>query len=135
MSAARPLFNSSSSLLSPISLYRRILRIHRALPPLQRSLGDDYVKSEFHRHKDIVNPVHVVGFLGQWQTYLEELERQATNKDNWGKPISEDLLDKFSDEQIGQLCALKSEATSNINQEKESESENLQTREVENMVR
>src|SRR6185369_4566235 len=124
MSAARPLFNSSSSLLPPISLYRRILRIHRALPPLQRSLGDGYVKSEFRRHKDIVNPVHIVGFLGQWQTYLEELERQAANKNNWGKQIGEDLLDKFSNEQVGQLYALKNETkgSSNINQEKESKS-------------
>ena len=122
MSAARPLFNSSPSLLPPIPLYRRILRIHRVLPPLHRSLGDDYVKSEFRRHKDIVNPVHIVGFLGQWQNYLEELEKQTANKDNWGKQISEDLLDKFSHEQIGQLYALKNEANNNISQE-ESESE------------
>lgn len=39
-----------------------------------RSLGDDYVKSEFKRHKAAENPVHVMGFLLEWNKYLDTLE-------------------------------------------------------------
>jgi hypothetical protein len=54
--------------LPPLRLYRRILRAHRKyLPPAARLLGDRYVKEEFHRTKDTDNPVHVIGFLTQWQ--------------------------------------------------------------------
>uniref|UniRef100_A0A8C9UKE0 Succinate dehydrogenase assembly factor 3 n=1 Tax=Spermophilus dauricus TaxID=99837 RepID=A0A8C9UKE0_SPEDA len=35
------------------SLYRRILQLHRVLPPDLKSLGDQYVKDEFRRHKTI----------------------------------------------------------------------------------
>ncbi|CAG8671571.1 5499_t:CDS:1, partial [Scutellospora calospora] len=52
---------SSANLLPPLILYRQLLRAHRKLPPSFRSLGDDYVKSEFKRHKNITNPIHIVG--------------------------------------------------------------------------
>eukprot|EP00519_Triparma_laevis_P001912 CAMPEP_0182515974 /NCGR_PEP_ID=MMETSP1321-20130603/39330_1 /TAXON_ID=91990 /ORGANISM="Bolidomonas sp., Strain RCC1657" /LENGTH=42 /DNA_ID= /DNA_START= /DNA_END= /DNA_ORIENTATION= len=32
-------------------LYRRILRLHRFLPPHMKDLGDTYVRSEFALHK------------------------------------------------------------------------------------
>lgn len=54
--------SSPLALLPPIPLYRRLLRAHRRkLPKEQRLLGDEYVKGEFRRHKDIENPVHIVG--------------------------------------------------------------------------
>jgi hypothetical protein len=53
-------------LLAPIKLYREILKSHRNLPAAMRAMGDDYVKSEFKRHKDIDNPAHIVGFVSQW---------------------------------------------------------------------
>lgn len=50
------------ALLPPIPLYRRLLRAHRkCLPVEMRLLGDEYVKSEFRAHRDIDNPVHIVG--------------------------------------------------------------------------
>lgn len=54
-------------LLAPLTLYRHILRAHRCLPAAMRSMGDDYVKSEFRRHQKIDNPAHIVGFISEWQ--------------------------------------------------------------------
>lgn len=63
-----------------------------------RSLGDDYVKAgtlflpmrlcrysplplsrmaEFRRHREVSNPVHIIGFLSQWKKYLDELAEQS----------------------------------------------------------
>ena len=57
--------------LPPLQLYRRLLRAHRKyLPPAARVIGDEYVKAEFQRTKDTENPIHIVGFLTQWQVYI-----------------------------------------------------------------
>jgi len=57
--------------LPPLKLYRRLLRAHRKyLPPAARVIGDEYVKLEFHRTKDTENPIHIIGFLSQWQVFL-----------------------------------------------------------------
>lgn len=83
-------------LLPPIPLYRRILRAHRKhLSENMRLIGDNYVKSEFRSHRNIENPVHIVGrhfillkrvyldliviiyqvgFLTEWQMYAQKLE-------------------------------------------------------------
>ncbi|KAI7849535.1 hypothetical protein BDC45DRAFT_271824 [Circinella umbellata] len=116
-------------ILAPLSLYRHILRVHRCMPAAMRAMGDDYVKSEFRRHKDIDNPVQIMGFLSQWQDYLVTLEEQTAPKmdikdsiandpfvrsfnvpeGGWGKKLDEQRWDKLSDEQIGQLYELKNE--------------------------
>ncbi|KAI8144761.1 hypothetical protein BJV82DRAFT_643967 [Fennellomyces sp. T-0311] len=116
-------------LLGPLQLYRQILRVHRYLPPAMRAMGDDYVKSEFRRHQNIDNPAHIVGFLSQWQDYMETLQEQTKPSDRespapandplvrsfnvpeggWGKKIDSERLDKLSDEQIGQLYELRQE--------------------------
>lgn len=50
------------ALLPPIPLYRRLFRTHRkCLPREMRLLGDEYIKSEFRAHRDVENPVHIVG--------------------------------------------------------------------------
>jgi hypothetical protein len=91
------------ALLPPIPLYRRLLRIHRRkLPPEERVFGDTYLKAEFHRHKDVENPLHIVGFLTQWQQYGQALEG-----DQWGREkLDVGLLDKMSDQQVGQMYEL-----------------------------
>lgn len=91
------------NVLPPIPLYRRLLRIHRnKLPPEERVMGDLYLKDEFRRHKDIDNPIHIIGFLTQWQQYGQMLEG-----DEWkGQKFDQDLLDKMSDQQIGQMYEL-----------------------------
>lgn len=56
--------SSPLALLPPIPLYRRLLRAHRRnLPKEQRLLGDEYVKAEFRRHRNVENPVHIVGVV------------------------------------------------------------------------
>lgn len=81
------------ALLPPIPLYRRILRAHRKhLEPEQRVIGDKFVKKEFHDHKDVENPVHIVGFLTEWQTYAQQVEGE-----NWrGEKMDPGKIDKMS---------------------------------------
>ncbi|OBZ88649.1 Succinate dehydrogenase assembly factor 3, mitochondrial [Choanephora cucurbitarum] len=125
-------------LMAPLKLYRDILRSHRALPAAMRSMGDDYVKSEFKRHKTIDNPAHIVGFVSQWQSYLDLIKEQTAPlpKDSpapsddplvrsfnipanggWGKKLDPQLLDKMSDEQLGQLYELRSEVKRSLGDE------------------
>ncbi|KAL5408643.1 hypothetical protein PMIN03_006411 [Paraphaeosphaeria minitans] len=90
------------ALLPPIPLYRRLLRAHRKLPREERTLGDLYVKKEFRAHKDIDNPVHIVGFLSEWQMYAQQLSGDAWK----GAKMDSAKVDKMSDQQIGQLYEL-----------------------------
>lgn len=48
------------------ALYRRILLLHRALPPDLKALGDQYVKDEFRRHK-AVGADEARRFLQEWE--------------------------------------------------------------------
>ncbi|OJD16489.1 acetate non-utilizing protein 9, mitochondrial [Emergomyces pasteurianus Ep9510] len=91
------------ALLPPLQLYRRLLRIHRTkLPKEMRLLGDEYVKSEFRAHRNVDNPIHIVGFLTEWQLYAQKLEG-----DTWrGEKLDKAKIDKMSDQQIGQLYEL-----------------------------
>jgi len=70
-----------------------------------RTLGDDYVKSEFRRHRDTTNPVHIIGFLSQWKMYLDELGSQPGSTFR-GKKLDPIAFEKMSSEQIGQLYEL-----------------------------
>ncbi|KAK5712144.1 hypothetical protein LTR17_018099 [Elasticomyces elasticus] len=91
------------ALLPPIPLYRRILRSHRKhLNAQMRLLGDEYVKAEFRAHKSTDNPVHIVGFLSEWQRYAQMVEGE-----NWaGEKMDKTKVDKMSDEQIAQMYEL-----------------------------
>ncbi|EAT80356.1 hypothetical protein SNOG_11944 [Parastagonospora nodorum SN15] len=61
-----------------------------------------YVKAEFKAHKDIDNPVQIIGFLSEWQLYAQTLQG-----DNWkGQKMDKGKIDKMSDQQIGQLYEL-----------------------------
>ncbi|KAK8201595.1 hypothetical protein M8818_005849 [Zalaria obscura] len=91
------------ALLPPIPLYRRILRSHRKhLPSEMRVLGDEYVKSEFRAHRNIDNPVHIIGFLSEWQSYAQQIEGNLWK----GEKMDKTKIDKMSDQQIGQLYEL-----------------------------
>ncbi|KAI0648938.1 ACN9-domain-containing protein [Trametes meyenii] len=94
---------ASAALLPPLPLYRRILRAHRHLPFEMRSLGDDYVKAEFRRHKETSNKVHIIGFLSQWKVYLDQLPVGPEAQGFRGKPLDPTVLEKMSAEQLGQL--------------------------------
>jgi len=99
---------AKAKLLPPILLYRRILKAHRkALPFEMRSLGDDYVKAEFHRHKTTDNPVHVMGFLLEWKRYLDEIgSRYPIDRPFRGKMMDATVFEKMNNEQLGQLYEL-----------------------------
>ncbi|RDX43823.1 ACN9-domain-containing protein [Lentinus brumalis] len=95
---------ASAALLPPLPLYRRILRAHRHLPYEMRSLGDDYVRAEFRRHKETTNKVHIIGFLSQWKLYLDQLPAGPDGgKAFRGIPLDPTTLEKMSAEQLGQL--------------------------------
>ncbi|KAM3422434.1 Succinate dehydrogenase assembly factor 3 [Cercospora zeina] len=91
------------ALLPPIPLYRRILRTHRKhLPKEMRLLGDEYVKAEFRAHQKIDNPVHIVGFLTEWQSYAQQIEGEMWR----GERMDRGKVEKMSDEQIAQMYEL-----------------------------
>lgn len=91
------------ALLPPILLYRRLLRAHRKhLPAEMRVLGDQYVKSEFRAHQKIDNPVHIVGFLTEWQSYTQMIEGDAWK----GEKMDRAKVEKMSDEQVAQMYEL-----------------------------
>nr|XP_041570363.1 succinate dehydrogenase assembly factor 3, mitochondrial isoform X1 [Taeniopygia guttata] len=123
-------------------LYRRILRLHRALPPALRDLGDRYVKEEFRRHR-AAGPAEAQRFLREWEASAAPRGRDAAgsggarrararpgknyaalihqqiNEDKqnlrekavYGIQLTEEKLNDFRDEQIGQLKELMDEAT------------------------
>lgn len=106
-------------LLPPIHLYRRILREHRNLPPLQRELGDQYIKNEFRLHRSAENPLYIVGFLTSWQDYLRMI-----SKGDWiDEAMSTEVLQKLSSDQVVQLYELMKE-TQQIRTEEISKSDN-----------
>lgn len=81
------------ALLPPIPLYRRLLRAHRKhLPGEMRVLGDRYIQSEFRAHRNTENPVHIVGFLSEWQTYCQQIEGEAWR----GETMDKTKIDKMS---------------------------------------
>lgn len=92
-------------LLPPLLLYRRILKAHKSLPTLQRDLGNKYVRNEFKLHKDVENPLHIVGFLASWQAYLHSITNGAWASES----LTPDMLDKMSPEQAVQLYELMKE--------------------------
>ncbi|XP_037693425.1 succinate dehydrogenase assembly factor 3, mitochondrial [Choloepus didactylus] len=99
------------------NLYRRILLLHRVLPPDLKSLGDQYVKDEFRRHKT-VGSAEAQRFLQEWEAYAAMLWQQANEsrhksyeKACFGTALPAEKLNDFRDEQIGQLHELMQEAT------------------------
>ncbi|NXG16510.1 SDHF3 factor, partial [Grallaria varia] len=96
-------------------LYRRLLRLHRALPPALRALGDRYVREEFRRHRAAA-PAEARRFLQEWeatliQQQISEDKQNLREKTVYGIQLTEEKLNDFRDEQIGQLKELMDEAT------------------------
>ena len=57
-----------------LSLYKRILVLHRFLPIDLRALGDQYVKDEFRRHKT-ASTEEVKNFVTEWEVNNRMLKR------------------------------------------------------------
>ncbi|CAD6578053.1 MAG: acetate non-utilizing protein 9 [Alectoria sarmentosa] len=110
------------ALLPPIPLYRRLLRAHRKyLVPQMRLLGDQYIKSEFRSHRDTENPMHIIGFLTEWQMYAQNIEggswrgekidkgkidKMSGIWDSYFKDLSGQLMRVRADQQLGQFYEL-----------------------------
>ncbi|XP_017380664.1 succinate dehydrogenase assembly factor 3, mitochondrial [Cebus imitator] len=99
------------------ALYKRVLQLHRVLPPDLKAVGDQYVKDEFRRHK-AVGSDEAQRFLQEWEVYATVLSQQAnenwqnsTGKACFGIFLPEEKLSDFRDEQIGQLQELMQETT------------------------
>ncbi|GAA5891997.1 hypothetical protein JCM6882_007433 [Rhodosporidiobolus microsporus] len=136
-SSCAPAGAPAAELLPPLQLYRRLLRVHRKVLPRElRVMGDGYVKDEFRRTRSTDNPLHIVGFLGEWKKYLDfheaqlpasdkgkargtasesgaELEAEAREEEQWkrvqlGEKLDPGLLEALSADQIGQLYELYS---------------------------
>ncbi|KAJ2954129.1 hypothetical protein O0L34_g2351 [Tuta absoluta] len=91
-------------------LYKLIFRVHRALPPELRIIGDHYARDEFKRHKKC-NPDEARIFLNEWTDYAISLARQMkplqqAKKKEVGKYLGTDMLDHMTDEQLVQLYEL-----------------------------
>uniref|UniRef100_A0A8C5MMK6 Succinate dehydrogenase assembly factor 3 n=1 Tax=Leptobrachium leishanense TaxID=445787 RepID=A0A8C5MMK6_9ANUR len=99
------------------ALYKKILLLHQTFPLHMKALGDQYVKDEFRRHKN-VSPQEAKRFMEEWETYAALLWKQAKDergaagvKGRYGAALAEDKLNYFSEEQMGQLLELMNEAT------------------------
>ena len=76
-----------------------------------RPLGDDYVKAgrfhsraiatnlepmiptEFRRHRGVTNPVYIMGFLSQWNMYLNQMP-SSRDSDFKGKKLDPTVFEK-----------------------------------------
>ncbi|XP_054847712.1 succinate dehydrogenase assembly factor 3, mitochondrial [Eublepharis macularius] len=111
------LSNASHHVSRVRTLYRRILQLHRALPLELKTLGDQYVKEEFRRHKS-VGSAEAQHFLHEWENYVTMLGQQTSRKEEsspdkprFGSHLPEEKLNALRDEQVGQLKELMREAT------------------------
>lgn len=62
-------------------------------------MGDMYIKSEFRAHRDVENPMHIIGFLTEWQLYAQQLEG-----DSWrDAKMDREKIDKMSGASEGSI--------------------------------
>ncbi|CAN8074095.1 unnamed protein product [Agarophyton chilense] len=106
-----------------LSLYRRIMRLHRLkLPDIQRSIGDQYVRQEFRAHRD-VKPEQQNQFLQQWEDYAAHLTMEA-DFFGLGRDLAEKEVEALNDDQKAQLERLRASAVSVGVQERTEAGEN-----------
>ncbi|EFN89998.1 succinate dehydrogenase assembly factor 3, mitochondrial [Harpegnathos saltator] len=91
-------------------LYKTILRLHRGLPAEIQSLGDNYVRDEFRRHKKCIESEAII-FLHEWTDYAVSLAEQLGLRGPHtakplGKYLKKDDLEKLRDDQVRQLYEL-----------------------------
>eukprot|EP00939_MAST-03C_sp_MAST-3C-sp1_P002452 g2452.t1 len=94
--------------MNSLSVYRSVLRANRLLPPMQRILGDEYVRSEFRNHQN-ADASFVKQFLEEWTSYADTLRKQSG--ESIGVPLEKDDVEAMNDDQIQQLKNLYESAT------------------------
>ncbi|KAN0015438.1 hypothetical protein ACTFIU_008169 [Dictyostelium citrinum] len=115
-----------------LKLYRNILRCHKILQEPMRSMGDQYVKTEWRLHKK-ATPKQAIQFYDQWNMYCNILltQRDSILKDNSsnnnennnnnndnnnntvniGQDLNEKQMKSLNKKQLEQLDKLKSETS------------------------
>ncbi len=97
-----------------LQLYRRVLKLHRAvLPPDLRRLGDAYVHEEFVKHRK-ADQSFVDKFTREWVSYADTLEKQKQQGAVRGRDLEEEKVAKLSDAQLKQLALLRRESTRSL---------------------
>ncbi|XP_011297938.1 succinate dehydrogenase assembly factor 3, mitochondrial isoform X1 [Fopius arisanus] len=96
-------------------LYKTILKLHRGLPEAMQTLGNNYLRDEFRRHKTCGSTEANV-FMHEWADYAIGLAEQLglrgpLTAKPLGKDLNADDLDKLRDEQVYQLYELMIAAT------------------------
>ncbi|CAG4942857.1 succinate dehydrogenase assembly factor 3, mitochondrial [Colias croceus] len=102
-------------------LYKLIFRVHRALPPELRVLGDNYAREEFKRHKNC-NPQEARIFLSEWTDYAINVAKQTKPLNQAktkvvGKYLQPEMLDHMTDDQLVQLYELHKAAAHKTNED------------------
>ncbi|KAK4885865.1 hypothetical protein RN001_002136 [Aquatica leii] len=96
-------------------LYKAVLKLNNGLPMELKLLGNNYVRSEFKRHKKC-NSAEADVFMREWCNYAVTLSEQlGLRGPKTGKPLGSELketdLENFRDEQLHQLFELKTAAS------------------------
>ncbi|EFA84154.1 ACN9 family protein [Heterostelium album PN500] len=106
-----------------LQLYRNILRCHRFLQEPMRSMGDQYVKTEWRLHKNVDQRIATI-FYKKWDEYLQYIinQREQTIQDvasgraeptgtdmSIGRDLSSLESHKLSNSQKDQLKKLREE--------------------------
>ncbi|KAK3104729.1 hypothetical protein FSP39_008786 [Pinctada imbricata] len=108
-----------SQVLRVRALYKAVLKLHRGLPLEMKALGDQYVKEEFKRHKNVGHAEAKI-FMEEWTRYYVILAKQLskrTKTQEVGVNLTPELVDCFSDEQAEQLLELYKEAKKPLTEE------------------
>lgn len=90
-----------------LSLFRRIMRLHRTkLPQVHRAVGDRYVRQEFRAMGEAggkrPKQEHEEQFMQQWVEYAQHLEVEA-DLFGIGRDMSDTDIRTLSDDQVEQL--------------------------------
>ncbi|KAH9509777.1 Succinate dehydrogenase assembly factor 3, mitochondrial [Bulinus truncatus] len=87
------------------ALYKALLKLHRGLPIELQALGTQYVKEEFHLHKNIKTAESEI-FLHEWTKYYVtlagQLAKKRQKKQDIGSHLSPEMMDNFTEEQLVQ---------------------------------
>lgn len=111
------------SRIRALSLYKRILRLHKQkLPDLYRSVGDKYVRQEFRAHQD-VSEEQEKQFMTQWEDYAAHLALEA-DLFGIGRDLADKEVEEMTEDQKAQLQKLHASAVSIGVQEKAEAGEN-----------
>jgi len=52
------------------------------------------LEAEFRRHREVTNAVQIIGFLSQWQAYLDQMPKGAGGEEFRGKKLDAIMFEK-----------------------------------------